>query len=223
LTETCVLLATGLLRHQGVETECLGICGALRRGRAECVPPRKPPLAPSPGLRRRAIRAGPAPRGGAGSARPQGRHRPGRDMSPVGHKPLASSSGANEMPRHSWGLSMRTHGVRPSEKTAPKRHPRALHREAILARMADSAEGRAPHARKGGLASTGGSSHDATGRSIAPFMIMLCLGFRTALRRGRGDRAPPRKPPSASSPAFPRKAMPDWIGPPWEGRAPHAR
>jgi hypothetical protein len=37
-----------------------------------------------------------------------------------------------------------------------------------------------------------------------PPMVMLCLGFRTASQCGRGDRAPPRKPPFASFPGFPR-------------------
>jgi len=33
--------------------------------------------------------------------------------------------------------------------------------------------------------------------------MMTCLGLRTASQCGRGDRAPPRKPPFASSPGFP--------------------
>jgi len=37
-------------------------------------------------------------------------------------------------------------------------------------------------------------------------MIMPCLGLRTALQCGRGDRAPPREPPSRYFPGFPRKA-----------------
>ena len=39
----------------------------------------------------------------------------------------------------------------------------------------------------------------------------------------RGDRAPPRKPPSTLFPAFPRKAILTRIADPAEGRAPHAR
>jgi hypothetical protein len=38
----------------------------------------------------------------------------------------------------------------------------------------------------------------------SPPMIMLCLGLSTSLACGRGDRVPSRKPPSASSPDFPR-------------------
>jgi hypothetical protein len=34
-----------------------------------------------------------------------------------------------------------------------------------------------------------------------------CLGLRTAVPCGRGDRAPPRKPPWASSPGLPSKAI----------------
>jgi len=70
--------------HHGVEMECLGIRGASQCGRTECVPPRKPPLALSPSFSRKAIRAALAPRGGAGSARPRGRHGLDRGMCPVG-------------------------------------------------------------------------------------------------------------------------------------------
>jgi len=55
-----------------------------------------------------------------------------------------------------------------------------------------------------------------------PPMMMLCLGSRTASQCGRGDRVPPRKPPSALSPGLPRKAIPARLGPPTEGRALHA-
>jgi hypothetical protein len=58
------------------------------------------------------------PRGGAGSARPQGKHGLHRGMCPVGQGPLASSSGQNGTPRHSWGLTARARRPRPSEKTA---------------------------------------------------------------------------------------------------------
>ena len=51
--------------------------------------------------------------------------------------------------------------------------------------------------------------------------VMPFLGLRSALPLGRGDRAPPRKPPSAPSPGFPHKAILPWIVP-LEGRAPHA-
>ena len=51
---------------------------------------------------------------------------------------------------------------------------------------------------------------------------MECLGLRTALPPGRGDRAPPRRPPSRLSQGFPRKATRPGLTPS-EGRAPHAR
>jgi hypothetical protein len=41
---------TGLLPHRRVKMQCLGIRGALPRGRTECVPPRKGPFAKSWGL-----------------------------------------------------------------------------------------------------------------------------------------------------------------------------
>ena len=52
---------------------------------------------------------------------------------------------------------------------------------------------------------------------------MICLGLRMALPRGRGDRAPPRTPPSALCQGFPREAIQAWIADPSEGRALHAR
>ena len=91
-----------------------------------------------------------SPPGGAGSARPQGRHRPGPDMSPVGHKPLASSSGEKGMPRHSFSLAMRTHRVRPSEKTTLRVVPGFTPR-GLLARLAPPGGG-APPAREKKLA-----------------------------------------------------------------------
>ena len=74
------------------------------------------------------------PRGGAGSASPQGAHGLHRGMCPVGQGPLASSSGQNGTPRHSWGLTTRTRRPRPSEKitlrivsrSSPQGHP-SLH------------------------------------------------------------------------------------------------
>jgi hypothetical protein len=65
-----------------------------------------------------------APRGEAGSARPQGKHGPDRGMCLVGHRPFAYARGGNEMPGHPEGRTTRTHRVRPSEKIAyPGRFP----------------------------------------------------------------------------------------------------
>jgi hypothetical protein len=66
---------------------------------------------------RKANYLGLAPRGGAGSARPQGWHKLDRGMWPVGRRPFAYGSGRNEMPGHPEGRTTRTHRVRPSEKT----------------------------------------------------------------------------------------------------------
>ena len=57
------------------------------------------------------------PRGGAGSARPQGRLRFHRGIAPSGHRAFVCPDD-HVMPRHRHGLAMRTHRVRPSEKTA---------------------------------------------------------------------------------------------------------
>jgi hypothetical protein len=66
-----VVIASRPPRHPSWVMKGLGMSTALQRGRAERIPPRKPPLALSPGFPRKAIRAGLVPPGGAGSARPQ--------------------------------------------------------------------------------------------------------------------------------------------------------
>jgi len=76
-----------------------------------------------PGFSPKALSPTLAPRGGAGSARPRGAHGLDRGMCPVGQGPLASSSGQNGMPRHSWGLTTRTRRPRPSEKIGPRVSP----------------------------------------------------------------------------------------------------
>jgi hypothetical protein len=68
----------------------------------------------------KAIRAGLAPRGGAGSARPQGWLGPNRHMSPQGPRVIFDACGGNEMPGVASGPYLRTHRVRPSEKTASR-------------------------------------------------------------------------------------------------------
>jgi len=74
----------------------------------------------------------PAPWAGAGSARPQGRPRLDRGISPVGHGPLASSSGGNGIPRHSQGDTTRTRRAHPSENSSVRRR-RDVPRQLILA------------------------------------------------------------------------------------------
>ena len=124
---------------------CLGLRLGSECGRTECVPPRKAP----PGHLRPSPQGHPGSdhqsRGGAGSARPEGRHTANPNVA-------------------SFWLPARRQPIR-----------------------------------------------------------WECLGSHPALPHGRGDRAPPRKPPTAPSPGFPRKAVLAWIAHPAEGRAPHAR
>jgi len=96
-------------------------------------------------------------------------------------------------------------------------------RKAFLASLGDLAEGRAPHARKEGIALNRMSPLFGHHPLADPSVRVTCPGLRLARIRGRGDRAPPRKSPFPSSPGFPREAMLPWMVPPAEGRAPHAR
>ena len=97
---------------------CPGLRPTRIRGRTECVPPRKPPFAPSPGLPSEATSLCIASPGGAGSARPRKRYWLHPGMSPLAYRAIVNGCGGNEMSRFMPSLSMRTHGVRPSEKTA---------------------------------------------------------------------------------------------------------
>ena len=84
-------------------------------------------------------------------------------------------------------------------------------------------EGRAPHARNDGTTLTqmlSSLDHRPLARRS---VIMTCLALRPAHTCGRGDRAPPTKPPFALSPGYPRKAVLVWTAHPPEGRALHAR
>jgi hypothetical protein len=107
----------------------------------------------------------------------------------------------------------------PPRKPPPTLFP-AFPRKAVSHRLTPF-EGRAPHARSDGIGLAGACPIWPPGVRFPP-MIMLRLGMSKALPRGRGDRAPPRKSPSASAPGFPREAILAWIAPA-EGRAPHAR
>jgi len=119
---------------------CLGLRTALPHGRGDRAPPRKPPSALSSRSPPKATSPWPAPRGGAGSARPQ-----------------------------------RRPSFRPGD--GPVRPP---------------------------------------GVRLPP-LIMLCPGMGTASQRGRTECVPPRKPPSASSPTFPRTAIHAGLVPPRTG------
>jgi hypothetical protein len=74
------------------------------------------------------------------------------------------------------------------------------------------AEGRAPHARNLGITLTQMLSPFGYRLIVKPPMATQCVGIRTAVPCGRGDRAPPRKPPSALSPGF--SARPSVLGSP---------
>ena len=81
-------------------------------------PPEKLPGRHLRSFPRRAIHAGLAPSGGAGSARPQGRHRANPNLAPFWPPPYRQSVRDGDMPWFAPGPYFRTHGVRPSEKTA---------------------------------------------------------------------------------------------------------
>jgi hypothetical protein len=83
---------SGLLRHRRVKMQSLAVSTALQCGRGDRAPPRKQPLAPSPGM---------SPLGDLTLARPlEGRAPHARNVgitptelpSPSGHRPLANSS-----------------------------------------------------------------------------------------------------------------------------------
>jgi|GEM_PF-2842092 len=57
----------------------------------------------------------------------------------------------------------------------------------------------------------------ATGSSSTHVVEMKCLGVRTALQRGRGDRAPPRKAASTLSPGLSPLGHLTWERPPRGG------
>jgi hypothetical protein len=193
-----------------------GLATRARRPR----PSEKTALRAVSGLSRKALSPWLAPRGGAGSASPQRGHWLRGGYSPLGSRPLARASGGNGMPWRSFSLAMRTHRVRPSEKTSLGAIP-------WFAPVRLSSH-RLTTPRRGGLRTPVATAQRqrclplATGSSSTHVVEMKCLGVRTALQRGRGDRAPPRKLPFAPSPGFP--ARPSHLGsPPAEGRAPHAR
>ena len=117
LTEACVLLATGSWSTHRLQMECLGIRGASQFGRTECVPPRKPPFAHLRVCPRKAFSPFAWPsRGGAGSARPQGRHHAKPNVASFWPRPPRQSVGEGDTPRLALDPYSRTHRVRPSEK-----------------------------------------------------------------------------------------------------------
>ena len=83
-------------------------------------PTRKPPSALSPGPPPGHPNSDRPPLGGAGSARPQGRHWLYPGISHLGHRALDCSSMNMVMPQPASGLAMRARRPRPSEKTTPR-------------------------------------------------------------------------------------------------------
>jgi hypothetical protein len=203
--------------------ECLGIRGALPSGRTECVPPRKPAPALSQGFPRKAILPWMAlPAEGRASHARKERHRLDPGHVPPRPPGRRLSLGHHDIPRAC---------VRPvftGAETAPLRgnHPSAI---SGLSPIRPSCPGR-PSPRRGGLRTpangtllvSGDCSIRPPGVHLPP-VIMICLGLRPACIHGRGDRAPPRKSPFASSPGFPPQGHPYWASAQAEGRAPHAR
>ena len=210
------------LARPSVIMKCPGLRPALPRGRTQCVPPRKPPLALSPGFPPKASHPGLPPAEGRAPHARIGRHRLDRGMCAVGQPASCLIIGWK------WNASARVRPCHADAQSAslrenrPQRHPRALHREAILGRMADSAEGRAPHAREERTGLTETCALLATGLSSTHPVGMECPGLRPALRHGRTECVPPRRRPSASSPGLHPLGKPRW-GRPRRGGAGSAR
>jgi hypothetical protein len=97
---------------------CPGLSWAVLCGRAERIPPRKPPFASSPALPRKAVSHRLIPLGGAGSARPEGKHHANPNIAPPWPPASRKGTGGNAMPCHSSGHPVRTRRPRPSEKIA---------------------------------------------------------------------------------------------------------
>jgi len=115
------LLGHRLIVNAPVGMRCLGLSSALACGRADRVPPRKPPFASSRGPPPQGHpNSDSPPRGGAGSARPEGTHTANPNVAsswPPAHR---KRTGGNAMPRLEFGLGMRTRRPRPSEKNASR-------------------------------------------------------------------------------------------------------
>jgi hypothetical protein len=141
--------------------------------------------------------------GGAGSARPQGRHDANPSAPPFGHRPFRPPTRNHDMPRLASGLATRTHGVRPSEKNA-FRVISGPSRKAIFTSASPP--------RGGGLRTPARKASRQP--QHCPFwghrplanscLIMTPLGSGPALPNGRTECVPPTKTPFASSGAFPR-------------------
>jgi len=161
------------------------------------------------------------PRGGAGSARPGERYWLHPRMSPLGYRAIVNGCGGNEMSRSTCSFAMRTHRVRPSEKTAFRAIPgpspaRPPHFGSPLL------EGRAPHARGKGIGSIRACPRGRPGpaRPSRENGIPRHTFGHTMWTHGvRPSEKTAFRVISGLSPLGDRS----WAWPPAEGRAPHAR
>jgi hypothetical protein len=132
-------------------------------------------------------------------------------MSPLGHWAYGQLSMVTPYPGSGSRPATRARRPRPSEKTALRVIPGLSPQGHLI--LARPPEGQALHARKRKLELDRDISPFGRGLSLAHVVEMQCLGPSSALPPGRGDRAPPRKPLSALSPGFPRKATSPWLAP----------
>jgi hypothetical protein len=130
--------------------------------------------------------------------------------------------GGNAMSWHSRGLSTRTHGVRPSEKTPFDAIP-GLANQSPLPSVGRLAEGRAPHARKEGPGLTETYPPWATGFSPAHAggneIPRHTFGHAKRTHRVR----PSEKTAFDAIPGLANQAPLPPLGLAAKGRAPHAR
>jgi len=202
-TDASILFASRLSSTHPAGMKCLGLSPALPGGRTECVPPRKSPFASHPGFPRKAI---PAPVTNPAEGRAPHARKEGTGLTVAYPRWAAAPS-----PTHRVGmkcLGIRTALPRGRTECVPPRKPppRNLRVSPVRPCVLGSppVEGRAPHARKDGITLTPTLpllGHRLLGK--AP-VATQCLAIRPAVPCGRGDRAPPRKPPFASSGGFPR-------------------
>ena len=172
-------------------------CPGLRRagvhGRAERVPPRKPPLAAFRGLPPKGHLTPANPPGGAGSARPQGNALVSPWYAPVRSPASRLLPALHGMPGLVYGPTTRARRPRPSEKItfrvisgpSPLGHPRC----------ASPRRGGAGSARPQRKALRRPQDHPPFGHRFLAnsWVAMTCPGLLRARICGRGDRVPPRK------------------------------
>jgi len=134
------------LANPSVRVTRPGLRPALQRGRGDRVPPRNTPFALSTAFPRKASSPRSAPRGGAGSARPQMRPRLHRKTAPLGHRAFICPRWLCYAPACSRPVfaDARSASLRENRLS---RHPRVCPRRAFSPSLGHLAEGRALHAR----------------------------------------------------------------------------